>query len=334
MSAPSRRLIVACVLLVGAAFIVGGNAWSQSAPATGAYPNRAVRLVVPAAPSGGTDVLARALAQKLGETWNLPVVVENRAGANGVLASDFVAKSKPDGHTLLVCLNTHVINALVHPKLPFEMGDLLPITLLARYPYVLLVHPSLPARSVPELIALARARPGQLSYASSGNASGPHLGMALFNSSARIDTTHVPYKGSGPGTIDLIAGHVQLMLSSYLSSVSMVRAGRVRLLAVTGARRAAALPDTPTVTEAGIPGYDVTGWYGLIGTAGTPPAVVLKIQADVAAALRVPAIQTRLVSELAEPGGNSSEEFAVFINAETRKWGAVIKSLQLTADNL
>ena len=336
MSARSRQsAVVHLSLLLAAAFVVGGqDAWSQSAPASGAYPNRTVRLVVPATPSGGTDVLARTLAQRLGESWNQPVVVDNRAGANGIIATDFIAKSKPDGYTLLVCLNTHVINPLVHSKLPFEMSDLLPVTLLAKYPYVLITHPSLPARSVRELIALAKARPGQLSYASSGNASGPHLGMELLKSSAKIDMVHVPYKGSGPGTVDLIAGHIQLLLSSYLSSVPMVRAGRVRMLAVTGARRATALPDTPTVAESGVPGYDVNGWYGLIGTAGTPPAVVSKIQADVAAALRVPAIQQRLVSDLAEPVGNSPEEFTSFMNGETRKWGAVIKSLNLTAGSL
>lgn len=330
-----QRPLICLLLALGTASSTGGQpAFAQSVSASAAYPSRAVRVIVPATPAGGTDVLARTLAHALSEGWRQPVVVENRAGANGIIGTDIVAKSKPDGYTWLVSLNTLVINPLVHAKLPYDAGDLVPVTILAKYPYILIVHPSLPAKSVRELIALARAKPGQLSYASSGNASGPHLGMELFKSSARIDMVHVPYKGSGPGSTDLIAGHVQLMLNSYLSAAPLIRAGRVRVLAVTGARRPSALPDVPTMAESGVPGYDVNGWYGLLVAAGTPHAIVSKIQVDVASALRIPAINARLVSELAEPGGNAPEEFATFLNNETRKWGKVIGDLNLRGKTL
>lgn len=330
-----RGPVICLFLTLGAASGAGvETVLAQSTSASGAFPSRAVRYVVPAAPGGGSDALARTLAQKLNEEWGQPVVVDNRSGANGIIGTDAVAKSKPDGYTWIQVLNTHVINPIVYRKIPYDARDLIPVTLLAKYPYILIVHPSLPAKSVRELIALAKARPGQLIYASSGNASGPHLSMELFKTRSKIDMVHVPYKGSGPGSIDLIGGHVQLLLTSYLSAVPLIRGGRVRVLAVTGARRAAALPDVSTMIESGVPGYDVNGWYGLMVAAGTPPAIVSKIQADVASALRAPAINARLVNELADPIGNSPEEFAAYLNSETQTWGGVIKNLNLPPESL
>lgn len=331
-----KRRPVICLFLTLAAAPGAGveTVLAQSTSASAAFPSRAVRYVVPAAPGGGSDALARTLAQKLNEEWGQPVVVDNRSGANGIIGTDAVAKSKPDGYTWIQVLNTHVINPMVYRKIPYDARDVIPVTLLAKYPYILIVHPSLPAKSVRELIALAKARPGELIYASSGNASGPHLSMELFKARSKIDMVHVPYKGSGPGSIDLIGGHVQLLLTSYLSAVPLIRGGRVRVLAVTGAQRPTALPDVPTMIESGVPGYDVNGWYGLMVAAGTPPAIVSKIQADVASALRAPAINARLVNELAEPIGNSPEEFAAYLNSETQTWGGVIKNLNLRPGSL
>lgn len=331
-SRPARAWRTAAWLLALLAMSLPCTAGAQGA---GAYPTRAVRVIVPFPPGGGTDIISRMLAQKLNETWGQAVVVDNRAGANGIIGTDLGAKAKPDGYTLLVVIATHAINPSLYRKLPYDTAaDFTAVTLMARYPFILTIHPSLPARSVREFIALAKARPGQLSYASSGNGSGPHLGFELFKSAARVDVVHVPYKGAGPANIDLISGQVQAMFNNFLAAMPQLKAGKLRVLAVTSAQRSQAMPELPTMAESGLPGFDVTGWYALLAPAGTPQPIVLKIQADVASALRVPAVHARLSGEGAEPVGSAPGEFARFLAAETLKWAKVIKDARVTPENL
>ena len=304
---------------------------AHDAPAQSWYPARPVRMIIPFPPGGGTDLVARTLAQKLTETWGQPVIVDNRAGANGIIGTDLGAKSKPDGHTLLVVIATHAINPSLYRKLPYDTAaDFAAVTLMAQYPFILTIHPSLPAKTVRELIALAKARPGQLSYASSGNGSGPHLGFELFKSMARIDVVHVPYKGSGPANVELIAGQVQAMFNNFIAAIPHIKTGKLRVLAVTSAKRSQVMLELPTLAESGFPGFDVTGWYALLAPSGTPQAIVAKVQADVAGALRVPAVNTRLSSEGAEPVGSTPDEFEKFLAAEIRKWTKVIKDANVT----
>ncbi len=286
-------------------------------------------------PGGGTDIVSRTVAQKLSETWGQPVIVDNRGGANGIIGTDLGAKSKPDGYTLIVVIATHAINPLLYRKLPYDTAaDFAPITLMAQFPFILTIHPSLPAKSVREFIALAKSRPGQLSYASSGNGSGPHLGFELFKSTAKVDVVHVPYKGAGPANIDLISGQVQAMFNNFLAPMPQLKAGRLRVLAVTSAKRSQAMPELPTMAESGLPGFDVTGWYALLAPAGTPQAIVSKVQTDVASALRVPAAHSRLSTEGAEPVGSTPEQFVKHLAAEIRKWAKVIKDANVTPETL
>ncbi|HEV7802912.1 MAG TPA: tripartite tricarboxylate transporter substrate binding protein [Burkholderiales bacterium] len=317
-------------VLIGALAIVSSGAAAQAT-----YPSRAVRIVVPFPPGGGTDIISRTVAQKLSETWGQPVIVDNRAGANGIIGTDLGSKAKPDGYTLLVVIATHAINPALYRKLPYDTAsDFVPVTLMAQYPFILTIHPSLPPKTVKELIALAKTRPGQLSYASSGNGSGPHLGFELFKSTAKIDVVHIPYKGAGPANIDLISGQVQLMFNNFLAAMPQIRAGKLRVLAVTSAKRSPVMPDLATMAEAGLPGFDVTGWYALLAPAGTPAVIVNKVQADVANALRVPALNERLSSEGAEPVGSTPQQFGTFLAAEIRKWGKVISDAKVTPETL
>ena len=292
-----------------------------------AYPNRAVRVIVPFPPGGGTDIISRTVAQKLNESWGQPVVVDNRGGANGLIGTELAARAKPDGYTLLVVIATHAINPSLYKKLPYDTAkDFAPVTLMAKYPFILTIHPSLPPKTVKELIALAKARPGQLSYASSGEGSGPHLGFELFKSAAKIDVVHVPYKGAGPANIDLISGQVQLMFNNFLAAMPQIKAGRLRVLAVTSAERSPVMPQVPTLAQSGLPGFDVTGWYALLAPAETPQAIVAKVQADTAAALRAPAVSSRLSGEGAEPVGSTPEQLSKFMAIETQKWAKVVKA--------
>jgi tripartite-type tricarboxylate transporter receptor subunit TctC len=230
---------------------------------------------------------------------------------------------------------THAINTSLYAKLPYDTAkDFAPITLMARYPFILTIHPSLPAKTIKELIALAKARPGELSYASSGNGSGPHLGFELFKSAAKIDVVHVPYKGAGPANLDLISGQVQLMFNNFLAAMPQIKAGRLRVLAVTASARSAVMPDLPTIAESGVPGFDVTGWYALLAPAGTPSHVISKVQADTAKALRVPAVYTRLSSEGAEPVGSTPEYLSKYLADEEQKWARVIKEAKVTPEKL
>ena len=317
--------------------IAAGIAAAQTASTSSgqAYPGKTIRIVVPWPPGGGTDLVARTVAQKMHETLGQPAIVDNRAGANGIIGADLVAKAQPDGYTVMITIASHAINATLYPKLPYDtLGDLAPVSLLAEYPFVITVHPSLPARTLKEFIAFAKARPGQLAYASSGNGSGPHLGMELFMSMSGISMVHVPYKGAGQAMTDLLSGQVPVFLNNFLASMQMIRAGKLRALAVTGRKRSQAAPEVPTVVEAGVPGYVVTGWYGMFVPAATPAPIVATLHAATVKALRSKDVTERLSNEAAEIVAGTPREFADFLKTEIAKWAAVIRKAQVRPDTL
>jgi tripartite-type tricarboxylate transporter receptor subunit TctC len=292
------------------------------------YPTKPIRLVVPFAAAGTTDFLARAIAQKLGHNLGTTVIVDNRPGAGGNIGSDIVAKSDPDGYTLLLgTVGTHAINASLYKKMPYDtVKDFAPITLVASVPNIVVVNPSVPVKSIKELLALAKSKPGQLSFASSGNGSSIHLSGELFKSMAGVDMLHVPYKGSGPAVADLVGGQVNLMFDNMPSSLPHVKSGRLRAIAVTSAKRSPAAPDLPTIAESGVPGYEAVAWFGVLAPAGTPPAIVKKLNAEIIKVLKSPDVAERLSSQGAEPVSNTPEQFSAYIKSEMGKWAKVIKA--------
>ena len=310
-----------------------GLCLAVSAAAQQAYPNKPVRVIVAFAPGGIADFAARSVSQKLSENLGVPVVVENRPGAGGITGAEIVARAAPDGYTLLVTSISHTINPSVRKNLPFDaVRDFSPVTLITDAPNFLVVHPSLPVKSVKELAALARARPGQITYASSGSGTSTHLSGELFKSLARIDIVHVPYKGGGPAVIDLIGGHVLMMFSTLPSALQQVRAGRLRGLAVTGSRRFPAASEFPTMIEAGVAGYEVSGWSGMFAPAGTPKDAVGRLAGEIAKILRAPELKERFFVQGAEPVGNTPEEFSAFVRSEIAKWKKVVEFSGMRAD--
>ena len=292
------------------------------------YPSRPIRLVVPYPPGGPLDIMARAIGQKLTEAWSQPVVVDNRAGAGGNIGAELVAKSPADGYTLLMgAVATHAINPTLYGKLPYDpVKDFAPVALVAQVPNILVVNPSVPARSVKELIELARARPGYLNFGSGSTGSTGHLAGELFNAMAGVQMVHIPYKGGAPAMADLLAGQVQLMFDNLANALPNVRAGRLRALAVTTLARSPAMPDLPTIAESGLPGFDLTTWFGLMVPAGTPPEIVIKLNAGIARALNAKDMRERLEKMGAEPpADNTPEHFAAFIRAEAAKYAKVVK---------
>ncbi len=306
------------------AAIAGG----QPAYAEDNYPSRPVRIIVPTAPGGGSDVSARIVAQELNKHFGHSVIVENRAGAGTVLGTDIVAKSAPDGYTLLMAPGAFATNPVTYKKLPFDtLRDFAPITQTLSVPQLLAVHPSVPAKSVKEFIALAKARPGQIHYAAAGFGTLPHLTMELFASMAGIQMVNVPYKGGAPGIMDLLGGRIEATVTSSMSVIlPHVRSGRLRALGVTTATRTPAVPDIPTIAEGGVPGYEAVQWAGLAAPAGPPHDIIVKLYKETAAILRRP----ETVEFLARDGNvvvaTSPEEFAAFLKAEIAKWAKVVKS--------
>ena len=299
------------------------------------YPAKSIRIVVPWPPGGGTDLVARTVAQKMHETLGQSAIVDNRAGANGIIGADLVAKAPADGYTVLITIASHTINPTLYSKLPYDtLGDLAPVSLLAEYPFVITVHPSVPAKTIKELIAFAKSHPGQLSYASSGNGSGPHLGMELFKSMAGIDMVHVPYKGAGQAMTDLVSGQVQVFLNNFLAGMAMIKAGKLRALAVTSAKRSPVAPELPTVAEAGVPGYVVTGWYGMFVPAATPAPVVATLHSGAVKAIKSKEVSDRLSNEAAVIVGSTPREFGEFLKAEIGKWAAVIRKANIRPESL
>jgi tripartite-type tricarboxylate transporter receptor subunit TctC len=288
------------------------------------YPSRPVRLVVPFPPGGANDIVGRAIASPLGERLGKQVIVDNRGGAGAVIGTELVAKSHPDGHTLLVVSLTHTINPWLY-KLPYDsIKAFAPVAMIASGPIVLVVHPELPARSVSELIALAKAQPGQLQYASAGIGTFTHLAAEQFRLVAGVDLLHVPFRGGGPAIIDVVGGHTKINFANLLTAMPHIRSGKVRALGVGGTKRVSMLPDVPTIAEAGVP-YEVINWWGILAPAGMPPAIVARLHQEIAVVQRSADVQKHLAAEGAEVVGMSSAEFGAFLVNETNKWGRVVK---------
>jgi tripartite-type tricarboxylate transporter receptor subunit TctC len=281
------------------------------------YPNRPVRIVVPYPPGGGTDVLTRIVGKYLGDSFKQPVVVENRAGANGQIGMDFVIKASPDGYTLLAIA--------AGPLNEDNLNRFTPIALFAAPAYVLVLHPSVDASSVKGLIALAKSQPGRLAYASSGGGAASHLSMELFKAMTGVELLHIPYKGVGNAVNDLLGGQVQLMLAPSQAVMQHVRSGKLKALAVSGAERSPTLPDLPTISEAGIPGYESAGWFGLIAAAGTPDEIIAKLNQEVNGILQLPEVKARLADLGAAPANLTPQQFLEFIRGDNAKWAKLIK---------
>ncbi len=295
------------------------------------YPTKPIRILVPFVPGGATDILARLVGQHLTQAWGEQVIIDNRPGANGILAADLTAKATPDGHTLLFVAIGHAINPLLQKKLPYDtQKDFTPISLAAVLPLIVTVHPSVPAGSVKELIALAKTR--RLSYASGGVGSSQHLATALFASMAKIDLVHVPYKGGNQGLLDTVGGQVNMMISTILSLTPHIKSGRLKGLAITTAKRSSAWPDMPTVAEAGLPGYQSIAWYGLVGPAKMPPPVLKKLSDEVTRIIKSPSVTENLTAQGADPVGNSPAEFGAFIREETKRYAKVVKDAGVTSE--
>lgn len=327
----SLYCLIVAVVLAGASAVAGAQ--SPAAGAAAGYPSKPIRLVLPYTPGGGTDLIARSLAQKLTENLGQQVIVENRAGAGGNIGMESVAKSAPDGHTLVLALTAQfAVNPGLYPKLPYDpVKDFAPVALLARNPYVLVVHPSLPAKSVQELIVLAKARPGQLTFSSSGNGGGAHLAGEMLKSMAHIDMVHVPYKGAAPAVTDVIAGQVQLTFTVWTTAGPHVKTGRLRALGVTTEKRAPATPDLPAIAET-LPGYDTSVWYGVAAPAGTPVEIVSKLNAEILRVLAAPEFRQRIGVEAVEPNYRSPGQFGDYIKSEIAKWSKVIKDSGIKID--
>ena len=316
-------------LAVGlAALVAAGAGWAQPA-----YPVKSIRIVVPFAPGGIADFAARSVSQRLSESLGVPVVVENRAGAAGIPGSDVVAKSAPDGNTVLITSISHTINLSVNKNMPYDTRrDFTSVMLIADAPNFLVAHPSLPVKSVKDLVALARARRGEITYASSGSGTSTHLSGELFKVLTKTDLVHVPYKGGGPAVSDLLGGHVLVMFATMPTVLQHARIGRLRGLAVTGGQRFPAAPEFPTVAEAGIPGYEVSGWTGMFVPAGTPKEAVGRLAAETSRILHAPKTREMFLVQGAEPGSRMLEDFAAFVEAEIVKWKKVVEFSGARAD--
>jgi tripartite-type tricarboxylate transporter receptor subunit TctC len=314
--------ILQCAALLAVLALTATGAAAQT------YPTKPIRLVVPFPAGGTTDILAREVGQRLSTSLGQPVVIDNRPGAAGNIGSELVAKSAPDGYTLLMAtVGTHAINPSLYAKLPYDhVADFAPVILVASVPNVLEVTPSLPVNSVADLIKLAKEKPGQINFASSGSGTSIHLSGELFKTMAGVDMTHVPYKGSAPALADLIGGQVQVMFDNLPSSLPQIKAGKLRAIAVTSAQRAPALPNVPTIAESGLPGFEASSWFGVVAPAGTPPAIVARLNADLNLWLQTPDAREKLLAQGAAAAGGSPEQFATHIRAETEKWAKVVKA--------
>ena len=320
-----QRITAVVAMLAGVAL-----AWPAAAQP---FPARPVRIIVAFPPGGGVDIVARTMGPRLTEIWRQPVVVENRPGASGVIGTEAAARSAPDGHTLFIgTLGNLTANQYLYPKMPVDpLRDLAPLTQVVAVHFVMTAHPSLPAKNVKELIALAKARPGQINYASSGPGGAPHLGAELFKSMTRVDMVHVPYKGSGLSFIDLLAGQVSLTCDSQLQSLPYIKAGRLRALAVLGGKRSPLLPGVATVGET-VPGYELTNWFGMTVPAATPPDLVNKLYADVSKVLQQADFREKIAGMGADVVGSTPAQFGTFMKSESAKWGKVIREANIKAE--
>ena len=299
---------------------VAGTACAQT------YPAKAVRLVVPFLAGGSTDIVGRTVAQKLNEMWGQPVVVDNRPGGGTTIGTEAVARAAPDGYTLLVTPAPFTINPSLLAKIPYDaLNDFAPITLINTTPLVMVVHPGVPAKTVKELIARAKAKPGKLNFGSSGTGGSNHLAGELFDAMAGVKMVHIPYKGNAGALTDIVGGHLDVVYNGVTSAIALIRGGKLRVLAVTSLKRTAALPEVPTLDETGLKGFEAVAWNGLTAPAKTPRDVILKINADVIKIINSPELKERLKAEGSDPVGNSPEQFAAFLRSEVAKWAKVIK---------
>ena len=309
-------------------------AWPVAAAEPAAYPQRPIRFIVPFAPGGSTDTLARTLAQRLSDALGQQVVVDNRSGGNGNIGTEIVARALPDGHTILLGYIANLgIGPSLYAKLPYDpLKDFAPVTLLAVSPNILVAHPSVPVKSVKELVAYAKANPQKVNYASAAVASLGHLAGELLNSAAGIHMQHVPYKGSGQAVIDLIAGQVQIMISGMSSVMPHIKAGKLKPLAVTGSQRSPAVPEVPTIAESGYPGFEASAWYGVLAPAGTPKPVVARLNAEILRALKMPEVKERLENVGFELVGSTPQAFGDYMKVEIAKWAKVVKASGVRAE--
>jgi tripartite-type tricarboxylate transporter receptor subunit TctC len=320
------------VLFAGACGVAfaAASALSHGQP----YPTRPVRFIVPNAAGGTTDLVARTVAQRVSESLGQQLIVDNRPGSGGIIGTEMVAKSTPDGYTLLMAtIGNIAISPHLYAKLGYDaVRDFAPVTQLASAAYMLIAHPTLPARNVKELVAAAKSRTGQLNYASAGSGTGSHLAAELFKSVAQVDIVHVPYKGGTPGLLDVIAGNVQIMFNGIPSSMPHLKAGRIKAYAVTTAARSPAAPELPTIAESGYPGAEATSWTGVLAPAGTPPAIIERLHSEFAKVLQQSDVQGRLSADGAVPVGSTPREFTQYIKTELAKWGKVVKASGATAN--
>ena len=304
-----------------------------AAPPAGAYPTKPITMVVPFPPGGPTDLVARVLAQKIGEQMGQSVLVDNRGGANGNIGAAYVAKAPADGYTILYNTSSITLSPSLYKNVPYDVSkDFLPVASVAVVPLGLVVNPSVPANTVAEFVAYAKANPGKLSYGSAGNGNVTHLGAFQFVQANGLEATHVPYKGSAPADVDLVGGQIQFMTDTVNSVMPFVRDKRLKMLAVTTGKRMALFPDVPTLAESGMPGFEVGAWQGVMAPAGTPPAVVTRLNAEIVAALKTPAVRERLALQGAEPLGSTPAEYGDYVQKELRRWAGVVKATGVTLD--
>jgi tripartite-type tricarboxylate transporter receptor subunit TctC len=315
--------------LVAALLALSGEALAQ----VPAVPAKSIRFVIPVPPGGGVDILARAIGQKLAEALKVPVVPENKPGGSAVVGTDFVAKSAPDGYTLLMAYTAHATNPFFNPAIPYDTAkDFTAVAHVGYIPLVLVVNPSVPANSVKELIALAKASPGRLQYASGGAGAGAHLSGELFRYLAEVDVQHIPYKGNAPALIDLLGGQVTLMFDTINTSLPHVKSGKLKLLAVTSAARSSLVPETPTMIEAGLPGFEVSAWYAVMVPAKTPREVVARLNAEINKALADPEMRARFAAQGVEFVGGTPEQAESFVRGESARWQKLVKATNMKAD--
>jgi tripartite-type tricarboxylate transporter receptor subunit TctC len=322
---PVKFARIACAALAAAAC---GAVFAQAG-----YPSKPVRMIVPSSAGGGTDIVSRIIAPELTKRLGQQVVIENRPGAGTMIGIGIAAKSPADGYTILMGLSTLAINSAIYKKVPYDpRRDFAPITQAISSASIIVVHPSVPVKTLKDLIAFARARPGQLNYASAGTGTYPHMTMELFLSMAKLKMVHIPYKGTGPAMIDMIAGQVATMAATVLTGMPHIRSGRLRPLGITSLQRASAAPEIPTVAEGGLPGYESVQWYGVLAPAGTPRDIVNRLHAEVTGVLKQPEIKARFANDLADTVGNSPDEFNSFIQRELVKWAKVASDAGIRAD--
>jgi tripartite-type tricarboxylate transporter receptor subunit TctC len=318
-----KRLLCAAALAVAA----------SSPVAAQSFPSKSIRIIVPFPPGGFNDTLARTLGQKLNERWGQPVVVDNRPGAGSTIGTELVARAPADGYTLLVVSFAFAVNPSLFPRLPYDTGkDFAPVILAAGTPNFLVAHPTVPATTARDLLTLARARPGALTYATAGNGTSNHLCMKLLESLAGVQLTHIPYKGSAPAVLDLVGGRISVMFDNAPNVLSQVRAGKLRALAVTTAKRSALTPEVPTLAEAGVPGYDVEVWFGLVAPAATPREIVAKLNAEMDRILALPEVKSRFADQGVRTIGGPPEQFAAHLREQMAKWAKVVKDAAVRLD--